>query len=251
MMGNEIFIGRKEEKQRKLFIYALIDPRDGRVRYVGRTVNSLVRRLREHLYQSKRDKFKHLPRVGWLSELALVGLKPTIQLLEICSIDNYQAAEKKWIAHYRAMHDDIVNANIGGNGTLGGHFVRWTPELDAMLGKTADSMLAKQMGITRKSVSYRREQLGIAASFDRTNNKKPPPMGGHNRIQFTDEVIAIFGTQPDYVIAEALGCCKTAIARRRRELGIASYAEQTGKTGLFTKGMPHPRWSRKNVRAEA
>lgn len=50
---------------------------------------------------------------------------------------------------------------------------------------------------------------------------------------------------PDYKLAQIAGVDKSVIARTRRKSGIPSYADVTGSTGRFTKGMPHPRWSRK------
>jgi len=71
-------------------------------------------------------------------------------------------------------------------------------------------------------------------------------MGGHNKKTFPDSVVLRLGKEPDYKIADELGIQKSIISRRRRSLGIASYAETTGARGTFTKGMPHPRWSKRN-----
>ena len=227
-------------------IYTLSDPVTGRVRYVGRTINSLNRRLCEHLNSARRGKLKDKAKEHWILELAELGLKPEIALLECVGRADFQAAEKRWVAHYRQAHADLLNVKCGGDGGLGGHFVVWTPELDAMLGRVADARIAKLLGVTRKTVSYRREKLGIPASFDRAENKPPPPMGGHNKRVLSPDVLARFGNEPDYRIAEDLGIEKSIISRRRRALGIESYAERTGSRGVFAVGMPHPRWSKRN-----
>jgi len=227
-------------------IYTLSDPITGAVRYVGRTVNPLARRLREHLRSSYRGKLKDKRKENWFRALEQLGLKPVIAQIDVSDLQGYQAAEKRWVAHYRALCDDLLNVKCGGDGGMGGHFVVWTPELDSMLGKITDSELSKKIGATRKTVSYRRDQLGIPASFDRTKNSPPPPMGGHNKKTFPDSVVLRLGKEPDYKIADELGIQKSIISRRRRSLGIASYAETTGARGTFTKGMPHPRWSKRN-----
>lgn len=225
-------------------IYTLSDPRTNTVRYVGRTVNPLSRRLREHIRSA--HKLKDRRKAEWLAELQAAGLKPIITEIDQVGLAEFQAAEKRWVAHYRSICDDLLNVKCGGDGGLGGHFVKWTAELDALLGKWSDSRVAELLGVTRKTVTYRRAQLGIPASFDRTNNKPPPAMGGHNRLVFAPEVVARFGKEPDYKIADELGVEKSVIARRRKALGIASYAKQTGNAGTFTKGMPHPRWSKRD-----
>lgn len=227
-----------------VLIYSLSDPRDGRVRYIGRTINPLERRLREHLYVGKRGKIKDGRKAAWFAELAAIGMKPVICLLQEASKEDFQAVEKMLIEKYRKTHPDLLNVRAGGDGSLGGHFIKWTPELDAKLGTVPDVALARELGVTRKSVSYRREQLGIPASFDRTNNTPPPPMGGHNRIEFPPEVIAQFGKKPDYLIAAEFGCSKKAVISRRNKLGIPSYATQTGNTGRIKSGEPHRRWSK-------
>lgn len=232
--------------EKTIRIYTLSDPLTGDVRYVGRTVNPLERRLREHINTARRGTLKDKAKEEWIVALHEQGLKPIIALIDEACLSTYRAAEKRWVAHYRLMFADLLNIKCGGDGGMGGHFVVWTPELDAMLGKVADAKLAKQMGVTRKTVSYRRDQLGIPASFDRTENKPPPPMGGHNKRSLPPEVVARFGKEPDYKIASELGIDKSVIARRRRTLGIASYAESTGSRGVFTAGMPHPRWSKRN-----
>mgnify|MGYP000929291322 CR=1 FL=1 len=58
------------------------------------------------------------------------------------------------------------------------------------------------------------------------------------------EIIDQFGTMPDYKLAEIAGCSKPVIARRRKILGIKSYAEQTGNNGKIKKGDPHRRWEK-------
>ena len=47
---------------------------------------------------------------------------------------------------------------------------------------------------------------------------------------------------PDYKLGEIAGVSKHAIARRRKELGIKSYAETTGNNGQFNGKGIHPRW---------
>jgi hypothetical protein len=51
-------------------IYALVDPRDGAVRYIGQTTKTVAERLAGHIARPA-------PRVGvWISELREVGLAP-------------------------------------------------------------------------------------------------------------------------------------------------------------------------------
>ena len=68
-------------------------------------------------------------------------------------------------------------------------------------------------------------------------------MGGWNKTAFSLEIIARFGTEPDYKLAAEIGVNKTQIARARARHGIKSYAEQTGNSGKIKIGEPHRRWT--------
>lgn len=227
-------------------IYTLSDPFTGKVRYVGRTVNPLGRRLKEHVRCATKGKLKDKKKELWIKSLLAKGLMPVIELIQESDLDNFQADEKRWVKYYREQCHDLLNVKEGGDGSLGGHFVQWDDEKKELLGVVSDSRLAKMMGISRKAVLYWREQFGIPASYDKSNMKPPPIMGGHNKLNLSDEIVNRMGKEPDYVIATSIGVDKSVIARRRKSLNIPSYAESTGNRGCFTSGMPHPRWSRKN-----
>jgi len=92
-------------------IYALIDPRDNTVRYIGKT-SSPQHRLRQHIEQeSKGRKFK------WVTEMKASGVLPRMEILERVPIFEWEAAERRWIAFY-SNHGSILNVEIGGRGYL-------------------------------------------------------------------------------------------------------------------------------------
>jgi hypothetical protein len=94
---------------RKLnFIYALIDPRDKRIRYIGIAVDVKIR-YRAHL----RDNYQS-PKANWIKSLASKGLKPKLKILEV-TIDRNR--ELFWIKKYG--RDNLLNLTDGGEGTLG------------------------------------------------------------------------------------------------------------------------------------
>lgn len=96
-------------------IYALIDPRDKRVRYIGMTTQALRKRYGAHL----RDCRKGTYRSRWISALRAQGLKPIMLELETVPAEDRADAERRWIAFYRAAGARLVNATDGGEGTLG------------------------------------------------------------------------------------------------------------------------------------
>jgi len=74
-------------------IYGLLDPRDGVVKYVGRTVN-LKFRMMGHL---NRGVEVPSPRRNWILELRSLGLAPKPIVFEECSRDVSDVREAHWI----------------------------------------------------------------------------------------------------------------------------------------------------------
>lgn len=219
-------------------IYTLCDPRDGRPRYVGRTIQRLGNRLQSHTSPKGKN-----PRVRWVAGLLADGVKPRIELLETVPLEDGPATEEYWTELLRFFGADLLNV---GTATQGAwcivRRVRWTPEIDAMLGRVGDAIIAEELGVTRKAVSYRRAKLGIPASFDKSRMKPPPPKGGWNKVALPPAIIARLGTAPDYALGAEAGVCKTVIARHRRRRGIRPYAEATGNNGQYRPGNYPDQW---------
>jgi hypothetical protein len=96
-----------------LIVYALIDPRTERIRYVGQTMRSARRRLRRHLAPcyltgtTRKEK--------WLRELVALGLEPRIEVLQACTTAAaMDVAERHHIASLRAAGEDLTNLARGG-----------------------------------------------------------------------------------------------------------------------------------------
>ena len=102
-----------------MLIYALIDPRSGEIRYIGKTVRTAHRRLRRHLarcYLDEGDTHKN----RWLRQLLALGIEPRIEILERCSTeDELTVAECRHIAEHRALGCRLTNSTDGGEGMTG------------------------------------------------------------------------------------------------------------------------------------
>lgn len=107
---NPNYISRRVVK-----IYALVDPRTGSVRYVGKTETSLRRRLSMHI-SHVRTGYLCGPCQKWIAELMNVGLRPQIIALEEVDRTNWESAERKWINHYRSLDAQLLNISDGGVG---------------------------------------------------------------------------------------------------------------------------------------
>lgn len=95
-------------------IYALTDPRDGRVRYVGKTWHP--RRRRNRHCSIRVNRTDNLPVSRWANKLNAMGLAPLWTVLEVVPGDCWVEAERRWIAHYRLLIDDLLNLCDGGEG---------------------------------------------------------------------------------------------------------------------------------------
>lgn len=88
-------------------IYTLAEP-GGDIRYVGVTKNP-ASRMAYHVREARQRKTH---RHRWVMSLVDRGQMPIMTVLEWT--DDWDAAERLWIARYRAGGCDLVNGNAGG-----------------------------------------------------------------------------------------------------------------------------------------
>jgi len=89
-------------------IYALIDPRDGSIRYIGITDNP-AQRIKEHLRGRGGNPLKR----EWVYELRRLGLAPIMQPLETgLSLSAALERESLLIQHYLNSGNALVNLRV-------------------------------------------------------------------------------------------------------------------------------------------
>lgn len=224
-------------------IYGISWPGCDEVRYIGKTTSRLASRLQGHLYRARSGKDKS-EKSDWLLEILAAGAMPSVKTICLVSdTNNWADAERREIKRFRNLGHRLFNKSPGGNGS---HEiinkVILTQEVIERFGVDADSVIAEEIGVTRKAITYHREKLGICASGNRERNTPPPMMGGHNKIKFPQSIISKLGTMSDARLAKIAGCGKPAIRRLRISLGVPAYAHTTGDTGRFNGKGRHPRW---------
>ncbi len=94
------------------YIYALHDPSDWSIRYVGKA-NDPVRRLNEHV---GRNRLVMRSIKGFIKELRVSALIPGISVLQRCPKSEWRFWERFWIATIRASGAELFNISDGGNG---------------------------------------------------------------------------------------------------------------------------------------
>jgi len=92
------------------FIYALIDPRTDKIRYVGKS-NNPQKRLCSHL-----SKTIDTPKGRWITELKELSLQPIMEILEEVAADDWSDKEKQWIRKLTTEGCNLTNRNPGGQG---------------------------------------------------------------------------------------------------------------------------------------
>ncbi len=103
-----------------IYIYALIDPRDNQIKYVGKTKNT-KRRLYEHLCEikSKRNNKK----VNWLKCLNKLDLLPELFILDEVREQEWQFWEQYWISQCKNWGFKLKSQSKGGEGPA--DFIAW------------------------------------------------------------------------------------------------------------------------------
>lgn len=92
-------------------IYGLYDPTDTSesIRYVGKTIQNLGKRLQGHIDESIKNNPSTYKK-NWINSLLNRGIRPKIKLIEVCEESNWEQRERYWIAN---IHN-LTNLTLGG-----------------------------------------------------------------------------------------------------------------------------------------
>jgi hypothetical protein len=103
-------------------VYGLIDPRNGQLRYVGKTTQ-LSRRMHYHASKARGGVRRHV--YDWLRSLSRAGCRPEVQVLESCGAEtDLDEAECHHIAYFKMLGCDLTNLTSGGEGVRANEAVR-------------------------------------------------------------------------------------------------------------------------------
>jgi len=100
----------------KVYIYGLVDPVNGVIKYIGKT-NNPKRRVKEHnrLCNLKPNTKKNI----WIKNILDKGLKTSIVIVEVTDELKWKERERYWIKYYREITKDLTNTSDGGCGVGG------------------------------------------------------------------------------------------------------------------------------------
>ncbi len=128
-------------------VYALVDPRDSQVFYIGKTVHSPSSRAKSHMTDGKNSD-----KVAWIADLIQHGLTPSVEILESGTYtdDELNELEIAWIAEAREEGWPIVNIQIGGrNGRIINDCVRKNLSRAAKLAYANDPSIVERVKAKR------------------------------------------------------------------------------------------------------
>lgn len=159
------------------FIYVLNDPRDGGIRYVGKS-NTPYQRWKNHCQVSEKKSYKN----NWISELRELGLTPELEILEEVPCDNWEEAEREYIRVFRMIGIRLTNdlSCPGGEGVGAGiphgPMSEITKEKirQQHIGKTVSLETRKRIGLASKGRQFSRESIsqGVAKRTGQTRSLK-------------------------------------------------------------------------------
>lgn len=188
------------QSSKLVYIYALVDPRDGLIRYVGKAISPL-NRFNHHLNDSKNGTFAvH----NWIRSMENEGLKPYYVILEKVKAAEWATAEQKWIEFYRSQNGHKFMLNMTNGGDCGpsksGESNYWARLTDLQVrtmreervnGATASELSAKY-GVLNSTVmklchgDYRRSAGGPIEPKTRVNRRRTN--------EEKQEILALFAT---------------------------------------------------------
>lgn len=94
------------------YIYGLICPIDGNLKYVGKS-NNCERRLRDHMTDFRGCEYE---KSLWIRTLKVKKLKPELFIIQECHIDEWKREEEFWIGYFKSLGINLLNKHSGGNG---------------------------------------------------------------------------------------------------------------------------------------
>lgn len=92
----------------KGYVYGLVDPRDGVIRYIGKSINFPTARYTGHLSDAKTTNIISR-KVKWMRELIDADLTPDIVVLDVVDCDKLLDAEQAWILKLWDQPGHLVN----------------------------------------------------------------------------------------------------------------------------------------------
>lgn len=105
---------------KKTYIYSLVCPLDGKVKYIGKA-NDPKGRFRKHKSLGDINKGNNIEKNKWIKSLLDKGLLPILEIIEEVGISEWKVKEKFYIKEYKDNGFELFNICGGWNGASFGN----------------------------------------------------------------------------------------------------------------------------------
>lgn len=93
------------------YIYSLTDPRDGLIKYIGKTSKVPIERFRQHLKAARSPKYMVS---RWIAFLQRNGMTPELNIEDTCDDSEWKRYERGYIALVKSCGAKLKNRTLGG-----------------------------------------------------------------------------------------------------------------------------------------
>lgn len=94
------------------FIYALICPFEGNIKYIGKA-NNPIRRAKDHMFDIRGMTPE---KIEWVGKMRKHKKKPILEILDEVLIEEWEFWEGWWMAYFKSFGLKLINSNRAGNG---------------------------------------------------------------------------------------------------------------------------------------
>jgi hypothetical protein len=138
----------------KFLVYGLCCPFTGNLHYIGKSTLYMIRPM-EHMTDSHSEKINE-----WVSQLRLLGNKPVIKILEVCTEKNLNEREIAWIK--KSSEDGCFLLNVAHN-----HVNKIISQKEYNFEYSDIITIVNRIKETRQALNMRQEDLCILAKISR------------------------------------------------------------------------------------
>jgi len=177
-------------------IYTLSDPETDQVRYVGKTIQPLLKRYSKHLSD---PRINH--RTCWIKSIINKGLLPKIEIIDIVDAAGWEIMEIYWISQLKCWGFDLVNYTVGGD-SLNGYVHSEETKLKLSIkqtGKKYSLQSRKKMSDSRRKYELE-NKVEFNARYEKaklTNSQIPEDIKRNKYINAGREIKKAYSKMPE------------------------------------------------------
>lgn len=166
-------------------IYGLVDPLTNQLRYVGKTISGMAKRLEGHIGNARRGL--NQPCAHWVRSLLAKSRIPEIFEIEACAFGvDWEEAEQFWIENCRSLGCRLLNLSIGGGaGALGWRATEETKRRMSLKSKGRIVSADARRKIGNANRGRPKTELQLRLSSERIRGEK------HPRVKITEKDVPI------------------------------------------------------------